>query len=194
MRADIHPDYHFINVKMTDGSVFSVRSTWGKEGDQMALEIDPPLHTLHGPVATPVSWTLVVAFRSSKTNTQVWASKPFLVGFERPANLAGLLRLSVDLPRKICERLTMKRLSPLSPISARLRYRPRPAGALADIFDEIESHRFGSLASPDSTCARAPAQDQILARSQPRDLPLGGRYHQLSRRAKQGSGLYRSGL
>ena len=44
MRADIHPDYHFINVKMTDGSIFSVRSTWGKEGDQMSLEIDPLAH------------------------------------------------------------------------------------------------------------------------------------------------------
>ena len=44
MKSDIHPDYHFINVKMTDGSIFSVRSTWGKEGDQMSLEIDPLAH------------------------------------------------------------------------------------------------------------------------------------------------------
>ncbi|RYI12029.1 MAG: 50S ribosomal protein L31, partial [Acetobacteraceae bacterium] len=29
---------------MTDGSVFQVRSTWGKAGDQMALEIDPLAH------------------------------------------------------------------------------------------------------------------------------------------------------
>ncbi|MGO4853790.1 50S ribosomal protein L31 [Phaeovulum sp. W22_SRMD_FR3] len=44
MRKEIHPDYHFINVKMTDGTVFQVRSTWGKEGDQMALDIDPLAH------------------------------------------------------------------------------------------------------------------------------------------------------
>ncbi|MDD8022891.1 MAG: 50S ribosomal protein L31 [Paracoccaceae bacterium] len=44
MRADIHPDYHFITIKMTDGSTYQVRSTWGKEGDQMALDIDPLAH------------------------------------------------------------------------------------------------------------------------------------------------------
>ena len=44
MRKEIHPDYHMINVKMTDGTIFQVRSTWGKEGDQMALEIDPSAH------------------------------------------------------------------------------------------------------------------------------------------------------
>ena len=44
MRKEIHPDYHMINVKMTDGTIFQVRSTWGKVGDQMALEIDPLAH------------------------------------------------------------------------------------------------------------------------------------------------------
>ena len=44
MRKANHPDYHMINVKMTDGTIFQVRSTWGKEGDQMALEIDPLAH------------------------------------------------------------------------------------------------------------------------------------------------------
>jgi large subunit ribosomal protein L31 len=44
MRDGIHPDYHMIDVKMTDGSVFQVRTTWGKEGDQMALDIDPLAH------------------------------------------------------------------------------------------------------------------------------------------------------
>ena len=44
MRDGIHPDYHVINVKMTDGTVYQVRSTWGKEGDQMALDIDPLAH------------------------------------------------------------------------------------------------------------------------------------------------------
>jgi large subunit ribosomal protein L31 len=44
MKKDIHPDYHLIDVKMTDGTVFQIRTTWGKEGDQMALDIDPLAH------------------------------------------------------------------------------------------------------------------------------------------------------
>ncbi|NUB44808.1 50S ribosomal protein L31 [Fertoebacter nigrum] len=44
MRKDIHPDYHMIDVKMTDGTVFQTRTTWGKAGDQMALDIDPSVH------------------------------------------------------------------------------------------------------------------------------------------------------
>ncbi|MFN0192066.1 MAG: 50S ribosomal protein L31, partial [Aestuariivirga sp.] len=30
MKDSIHPDYHMINVVMTDGSKFQTRSTWGK--------------------------------------------------------------------------------------------------------------------------------------------------------------------
>jgi large subunit ribosomal protein L31 len=44
MKSEIHPDYHFITVKMTDGSEFQTRTTWGKEGDTMTLEIDPLAH------------------------------------------------------------------------------------------------------------------------------------------------------
>ncbi|MEZ5777810.1 MAG: 50S ribosomal protein L31 [Paracoccaceae bacterium] len=44
MRKDIHPDYHMIEVKMTDGTTFKVRSTWGKEGDALSLDIDPSVH------------------------------------------------------------------------------------------------------------------------------------------------------
>jgi large subunit ribosomal protein L31 len=33
-----------ITVRMTDGSTFQTRSTWGKAGDQMSLEIDPLAH------------------------------------------------------------------------------------------------------------------------------------------------------
>ena len=29
MKADTHPDYHEINVVMTDGTEFKTRSTWG---------------------------------------------------------------------------------------------------------------------------------------------------------------------
>ncbi|WP_343559257.1 50S ribosomal protein L31 [Kiloniella sp. b19] len=44
MKKDIHPDYHTIKVVMTDGSEFETRSTWGKEGDVMRLDIDPKSH------------------------------------------------------------------------------------------------------------------------------------------------------
>ena len=44
MKKDIHPDYHMIKVQMTDGTVFETRSTWGKEGDKMNLDIDPKSH------------------------------------------------------------------------------------------------------------------------------------------------------
>ena len=44
MKKDIHPDYHEITVVMTDGSSFKTRSTWGKEGDSMSLDIDPSTH------------------------------------------------------------------------------------------------------------------------------------------------------
>jgi large subunit ribosomal protein L31 len=44
MKKDIHPDYHMITVKLTDGTTFQMRSTWGKEGDTLALEVDPSVH------------------------------------------------------------------------------------------------------------------------------------------------------
>ena len=44
MKSEIHPKYHTIKVVMTDGSEFTTRSTWGKEGDVMHLDIDPKSH------------------------------------------------------------------------------------------------------------------------------------------------------
>lgn len=44
MKKDIHPDYHEITVVMTDGSEFKTRSTWGKEGDVLKLDVDPKSH------------------------------------------------------------------------------------------------------------------------------------------------------
>ena len=44
MKSGIHPDYHTITVKMTDGTEFQTRTTWGKEGDTMTLDIDPLSH------------------------------------------------------------------------------------------------------------------------------------------------------
>jgi large subunit ribosomal protein L31 len=44
MKADIHPNYHFIKVVMTDGTEYMTRSTYGKDGDTMNLDIDPKTH------------------------------------------------------------------------------------------------------------------------------------------------------
>lgn len=44
MKKDIHPAYHPIKVVMTDGSEYETRSTWGKEGDVLQLDIDPKTH------------------------------------------------------------------------------------------------------------------------------------------------------
>jgi len=44
MKAEIHPEYHTIKVVMTDGSEFTTRTTWGKEGDTLHLDIDPKSH------------------------------------------------------------------------------------------------------------------------------------------------------
>ena len=45
MKKNLHPDYHEIEVVMTDGSSFKTRSTWGKESDKLKLEIDPKSHS-----------------------------------------------------------------------------------------------------------------------------------------------------
>ena len=44
MKNGIHPDYHMFEVKMTDGTTYQTRSTWGSEGDSMTLDIDPTSH------------------------------------------------------------------------------------------------------------------------------------------------------
>ena len=44
MKQDIHPDYHFITVVMTDGSTYQTRSTYGKEGAELHLDVDPKTH------------------------------------------------------------------------------------------------------------------------------------------------------
>lgn len=44
MKADIHPNYDFITITMTDGSTFKTRSTIGGEGKVLNLDIDPKSH------------------------------------------------------------------------------------------------------------------------------------------------------
>ncbi|MDB4249412.1 50S ribosomal protein L31 [Amylibacter sp.] len=44
MKKELHPDYHMITVKLTDGSTYETRSTYGSEGDVLSLDIDPSAH------------------------------------------------------------------------------------------------------------------------------------------------------
>ena len=44
MKAGIHPDYHDVKIIMTDGTEFTTRSTMGKAGDTLRLDIDPKSH------------------------------------------------------------------------------------------------------------------------------------------------------
>ena len=44
MKKEGHPDYHKITVVMTDGTKFETRSTYGKAGDTLHLDIDPKTH------------------------------------------------------------------------------------------------------------------------------------------------------
>ena len=44
MKKNIHPNYHKIKVVMTDGSQFETKSTWGKEGETLKLDIDSKSH------------------------------------------------------------------------------------------------------------------------------------------------------
>jgi len=44
MKPDTHPEYHMINVVMTDGTAYTTRSCYGNEGDTIRLDIDPKSH------------------------------------------------------------------------------------------------------------------------------------------------------
>ncbi len=44
MKEGIHPDYHPITIVMTDGTRYETRSTWGKAGDVLQLDVDPKTH------------------------------------------------------------------------------------------------------------------------------------------------------
>jgi large subunit ribosomal protein L31 len=44
MKKEIHPAYHEINIVMTDGTTYKTRSTYGKPGDTLRLDIDPLTH------------------------------------------------------------------------------------------------------------------------------------------------------
>lgn len=40
----IHPKQHEVTIQMTDGTKFNVKTTWGKEGEVLKLDVDPRNH------------------------------------------------------------------------------------------------------------------------------------------------------
>ncbi len=44
MKQGIHPQYHKIFIQMTDGFKYESRSTWGKEGETLILDVDTKTH------------------------------------------------------------------------------------------------------------------------------------------------------
>ena len=44
MKNDIHPKYHAVDVKLVDGTIVQMRTTWGSEGDTITLDVDPSVH------------------------------------------------------------------------------------------------------------------------------------------------------
>jgi large subunit ribosomal protein L31 len=44
MKKGIHPNYHFVDVRLNDGSTYKTRTTWGEAGQQLTLDIDPTTH------------------------------------------------------------------------------------------------------------------------------------------------------
>ena len=71
MRKDIHPDYHEITVVMTDGTEYKTRSTYGKAGDTVRLDIDPLAH----PAWTGVQRLLDTGGQLAKFNKKFGAFK-----------------------------------------------------------------------------------------------------------------------
>ena len=45
MKNDLHPDYHFVTVKLADGSTFTTRSTM--RGEQYNSEVDSSNHPFY---------------------------------------------------------------------------------------------------------------------------------------------------
>jgi len=44
MKSEGHPNYHNITVVLTNGTSYQTRSTYGKEGSTLNLDIDPSTH------------------------------------------------------------------------------------------------------------------------------------------------------
>ena len=67
MKSGIHPEYHEINIVMTDGTQFTTQSCYGKAGDTLRLDVDPKSH----PAWTGVQRMLDTGGQVAKFNQEV---------------------------------------------------------------------------------------------------------------------------
>src|SRR5258707_4652563 len=44
MKKGIHPDYHFVEVQLNDGTTYKTRTTYGTAGQKITVDIDPSTH------------------------------------------------------------------------------------------------------------------------------------------------------
>src|SRR5215510_9153379 len=85
MKQDAHPDYYFITVVMTDGTTYQTRSTYGKKGATLNLDIDPKTH----PAWTGGNQTLLdrgAACRALRPSTAAFSRSRRLSPFRRDEN------------------------------------------------------------------------------------------------------------
>jgi large subunit ribosomal protein L31 len=76
MKPGIHPEYHEINIVMTDGTTFTTRSCSGKEGDTLRLDIDPKSHP---------AWTGVQRIMDTGGQVAKFNKKFAGLGLKKPA-------------------------------------------------------------------------------------------------------------
>jgi large subunit ribosomal protein L31 len=43
-QPDIHPKQHEVTVQLTDGTKFTIMTSWGKAGDVLKTDVDPKNH------------------------------------------------------------------------------------------------------------------------------------------------------
>ena len=75
-----NPEYHEITYVMTDGTELKTKSTWGKAGDKMTLEIDPKSH----PAWTGIHRMVDTGGQVSKFNTKFGA-----FGLKKDTSVSG---------------------------------------------------------------------------------------------------------
>ncbi len=77
-------DYHVVKVVMTDGTEFTTRTTLGKPGDTLHLDVDPKSHRL-GPAASSSFSIAAVGCRASEEVFGASSRSSALVSTARPA-------------------------------------------------------------------------------------------------------------
>ena len=76
MKKGIHPEYHVIDVKMTDGTIYQTRTTWGKEGDTLSLDVDPTVHPAwNGGTSRLIQAMTVSSIRTPIPHWTTWAAE-----------------------------------------------------------------------------------------------------------------------